>query len=277
DANVSSHVDNSKFFHLIQSIPFSYSKVLNPTSPLPQLSHPSLRFSSNDPNPLINHKSNLNHNSSFHHPPSSSAYHTRRSSTGLIGPTDTWGGNLIGSKLGKQIFQQMTWSEMTDLYLVENLSGRERTPQEVLCEIVASEERYVSELVSSRNNYIIPLLYPMISPSLLSPQDSTPNSTLYKSTNTNTTASSNSYTPLTPPITTSNFYLLLLYLFKVLLFNPPLVLIKVMIISQIWNLKIFIVQHQILQFLKKKKNPTSDPPTTTHNSNNPSNSQVKSG
>ncbi|MBW0502442.1 hypothetical protein O181_042157 [Austropuccinia psidii MF-1] len=133
-----------------------------------------------------------------------SAYHTRRSSTGLIGPADTWGGNLIGGKLDKKIFQPMTWSEMTHLDLVENLDGRERTCQEVLWEIVASEERYVSEL-SLRNNYIIPLLYPMISPILLSPQDSTPNLTLSKSKNTNTTASSNSSTPLTPPITTSNF------------------------------------------------------------------------
>lgn len=45
----------------------------------------------------------------------------------------------------------MTWSEMTDLDLVENLSGRERTRQEVLWEIVASEERYVSELVVSES------------------------------------------------------------------------------------------------------------------------------
>jgi hypothetical protein len=79
----------------------------------------------------------------------SSAYQVRRSSGGVIGPADTWGGNVIGGRLGEDIYQPMTWSEMTDLELVENLSGRERTRQEVLWEIVASEERYVSELVVS--------------------------------------------------------------------------------------------------------------------------------
>lgn len=79
----------------------------------------------------------------------SSGYQARRSSGGLIGPADTWGGNVIGGRLGEDIYQPMTWSEMTDLELVENLSGRERTRQEVLWEIVASEERYVSELVVS--------------------------------------------------------------------------------------------------------------------------------
>lgn len=39
---------------------------------------------------------------------------------------------------------------MNDLDLVENLSGRERTRQEVLWEIVASEERYVDELLVRR-------------------------------------------------------------------------------------------------------------------------------
>ncbi|KAH9825103.1 hypothetical protein DFH28DRAFT_1117269 [Melampsora americana] len=94
----------------------------------------------------------------------------RRSSGGMtIGPAQTWGGNLIGGRMGEDIFQPMTWSEMTDMDLVENLSGRERTRQEVLWEIVASEERYVSELVSLRNNYISPLLHPLISPVMNSP------------------------------------------------------------------------------------------------------------
>lgn len=94
----------------------------------------------------------------------------RRSSGGnTIGPAQTWGGNLIGGRMGEDIYQPMTWSEMTDMDLVENLSGRERTRQEVLWEIVASEERYVSELVSLRSNYISPLLHPLISPVLNSP------------------------------------------------------------------------------------------------------------
>jgi hypothetical protein len=44
------------------------------------------------------------------------------------------------------IMQHLTWSEITDEQLVENLGGRERTRQEVLFEMVCSEERYVQEL-----------------------------------------------------------------------------------------------------------------------------------
>lgn len=129
-------------------------------------------------------------------------FQVRRSSGVLIGPADTWGGNVIGGRLGEDIYQPMTWSEMTDLDLVENLSGRERTRQEVLWEIVASEERYVSELVSLRNNYITPLLYPMIAPVLLSPPPSSTHSNFFKSSNS---TSSSSPMTLTPPTTASDF------------------------------------------------------------------------
>lgn len=47
------------------------------------------------------------------------------------------------------IVQPMTWSQMTNSELVVNLSGRERTRQEVLWEMVGSEERYVQELIVS--------------------------------------------------------------------------------------------------------------------------------
>ncbi|PLW28131.1 hypothetical protein PCANC_23264 [Puccinia coronata f. sp. avenae] len=133
----------------------------------------------------------------------SSAYQVRRSSGGVIGPADTWGGNVIGGRLGEDIYQPMTWSEMTDLELVENLSGRERTRQEVLWEIVASEERYVSELVSLRNNYITPVLYPMIAPILLSPSGTSTHPTLFNKSHGS--VSSNSPTTLTPPTTASDF------------------------------------------------------------------------
>jgi len=133
----------------------------------------------------------------------SSGYQARRCSGGLIGPADTWGGNVIGGRLGEDIYQPMTWSEMTDLELVENLSGRERTRQEVLWEIVASEERYVSELVSLRNNYITPVLYPMIAPVLMSSSASgSTHSNFFKS---QSSTSSNSPTTLTPPTTASDF------------------------------------------------------------------------
>ncbi|OAV87424.1 hypothetical protein, variant [Puccinia triticina 1-1 BBBD Race 1] len=132
----------------------------------------------------------------------SSGYQVRRSSGGVIGPADTWGGNVIGGRLGEDIYQPMTWSEMTDLDLVENLSGRERTRQEVLWEIVASEERYVSELVSLRNNYITPILYPMIAPILLTPPATNTQSNFFKSYSS---VSSSSPTTLTPPTTASDF------------------------------------------------------------------------
>ena len=45
--------------------------------------------------------------------------------------------------------QHLTWSEITDGELVENLGERERTRQEVLFEMVCSEERYVQELLVS--------------------------------------------------------------------------------------------------------------------------------
>jgi secreted trypsin-like serine protease len=50
---------------------------------------------------------------------------------------------------GNGIMQHLTWSEITDEELVENLGGRERTRQEVLFEMVCSEERYVQELLVS--------------------------------------------------------------------------------------------------------------------------------
>ncbi|TIB72756.1 hypothetical protein E3Q24_01431 [Wallemia mellicola] len=53
-----------------------------------------------------------------------------------------------------------TWSGMVQFDLVENLSQRERTRQEVLWEIVASEARYVDDLSSLFEGYIKPLLYP---------------------------------------------------------------------------------------------------------------------
>ncbi|CAH7671108.1 hypothetical protein PPACK8108_LOCUS5870 [Phakopsora pachyrhizi] len=134
----------------------------------------------------------------------SSIYNGRRSSGGVVGPADTWGGNVIGGRLGEDIYQPMTWSEMNDLDLVENLSGRERTRQEVLWEIVASEERYVSELISLRNNYITPILYPMISPILLSSSSNNLDSSSCKSPITNL-SSSTAPSPPAPAATGSDF------------------------------------------------------------------------
>ncbi|CAG7846430.1 SubName: Full=Uncharacterized protein {ECO:0000313/EMBL:CCA66948.1} [Serendipita indica DSM 11827] len=53
-----------------------------------------------------------------------------------------------------------SWSEAAEEDLVANLGQRERTRQEVLWEIVASEQRYIQELMNMRESYIIPLLHP---------------------------------------------------------------------------------------------------------------------
>lgn len=53
-----------------------------------------------------------------------------------------------------------SWSEMTQEDLVNNLGARERTRQEVLWEIVASEERYVQELEKTKEFFLDILLHP---------------------------------------------------------------------------------------------------------------------
>lgn len=59
-----------------------------------------------------------------------------------------------------QLLAPVSWAEMTDAELVNNLGDRERTRQEVLWEIVASEDRYVQDLISLCEHYIEPLLHP---------------------------------------------------------------------------------------------------------------------
>ncbi|CAE7113719.1 unnamed protein product [Rhizoctonia solani] len=53
-----------------------------------------------------------------------------------------------------------SWSEAAENDLVSNLGSRERTRQEVLWEIVASEERYVGELIKLKETFIDSLLHP---------------------------------------------------------------------------------------------------------------------
>ncbi|CAE6478409.1 unnamed protein product [Rhizoctonia solani] len=53
-----------------------------------------------------------------------------------------------------------SWSEAAENDLVSNLGSRERTRQEVLWEIVASEERYVGELIKLKETFLDSLLHP---------------------------------------------------------------------------------------------------------------------
>ncbi|KAJ6630742.1 hypothetical protein B0H10DRAFT_2160144 [Mycena sp. CBHHK59/15] len=74
---------------------------------------------------------------------------------------------------GSRILAAQSWSEVTEEDLVSNLGSRERTRQEVLFEIISSEERYVQELVKMKDTFIDPLLHPFSAPT---PQlSSTPN------------------------------------------------------------------------------------------------------
>ena len=88
----------------------------------------------------------------------------------------TYSRDINAATAGDGIAQHLTWSEVTNDDLVDNLGSRERTRQEVLFEIVCSEERYVQELLVSgqlcllssrtdlslqqllRDNYLKPLL-----------------------------------------------------------------------------------------------------------------------
>ncbi len=85
------------------------------------------------------------------------------------------------SQSTSRILSTASWSEAAEEDLVSNLGPRERTRQEVLWEIVASEERYclkdmfrqlllikiyryVAELMKLKETFIEPLLHPFASP-----------------------------------------------------------------------------------------------------------------
>ncbi|KAF5315756.1 hypothetical protein D9611_004621 [Ephemerocybe angulata] len=71
-------------------------------------------------------------------------------------PYSTMSQNTSGSK----ILAAASWSEVTEGDLVSNIGSRERTRQEVLFEIIQSEDRYVQELIKFKDTFIDPLLHP---------------------------------------------------------------------------------------------------------------------
>ncbi|KAH9946011.1 Dbl domain-containing protein [Epithele typhae] len=81
------------------------------------------------------------------------------------------------SNASSRILAAQSWSEGAEEDLVSNLGQRERTRQEVLWEIVASEERcvsatvysYVAELLKMKETFIEPLLHPYIVSPVSSP------------------------------------------------------------------------------------------------------------
>ncbi|KAG6890463.1 hypothetical protein C0992_001510 [Termitomyces sp. T32_za158] len=99
----------------------------------------------------------------------------------------------MSASSGSRILAATSWSEVTEEDLVTNLGSRERTRQEVLYEIISSEERsanpsnnspsfcsslnrYVLELIKMKDTFIDPLLHPFSTPAASSvPSSSTPN------------------------------------------------------------------------------------------------------
>jgi hypothetical protein len=101
----------------------------------------------------------------------------------------------MSNSSGSRILAAQSWSEVTEEDLVSNLGSRERTRQEVLFEIISSEERwvvsrskslslysfthsfhrYVQELTKMKDTFIDPLLHPFATSANVSPLSSTPN------------------------------------------------------------------------------------------------------
>ncbi|KAF8628343.1 hypothetical protein AX15_003884 [Amanita polypyramis BW_CC] len=76
---------------------------------------------------------------------------------------------------GSRILSAQSWSEVTEEDLVSNIGSRERTRQEVLFEIISSEERYVQELTKMKETFIDPLLHPFSANIKSPPSSPTPN------------------------------------------------------------------------------------------------------
>ncbi|KAJ8520406.1 hypothetical protein ONZ45_g2746 [Pleurotus djamor] len=76
---------------------------------------------------------------------------------------------------GSRILAATSWSEVIEDDLVSNLGSRERTRQEVLFEIISSEERYVQELIKMKETFIDPLLHPFSTTATTPLSASTPN------------------------------------------------------------------------------------------------------
>ena len=97
----------------------------------------------------------------------------------------------MSNSSGSRILAAQSWSEVTEEDLVSNLGSRERTRQEVLFEIISSEERYVAtglgpcysahhyyryvqELNKMKDTFIDPLLHPFATSTNASALSSTP-------------------------------------------------------------------------------------------------------
>ncbi|KAI0306513.1 Dbl-like domain-containing protein [Multifurca ochricompacta] len=78
-------------------------------------------------------------------------------------------GTPFSQKSTGSVLPPASWSEGAEEDLVTHLGPRERTRQEVLWEIVASEERYVAELLKMKETFTVPLLHPYATSPIASP------------------------------------------------------------------------------------------------------------
>ncbi|KDN36359.1 hypothetical protein K437DRAFT_56995 [Tilletiaria anomala UBC 951] len=103
------------------------------------------------------------------------SYRSRAGSSGGGGGAADRFGSVGAKSIGAP-----SWSEMTEEELVLNLGSRERTRQEVLWEIVASEERYVLELEKMKDLYVDALLHPLRFSPPASPPPASPRESMHQ-------------------------------------------------------------------------------------------------
>lgn len=93
-------------------------------------------------------------------PTSSSSIHSHSQTQARVRARTAPGIETGGLDHARFCAVRQSWSEITEDDLVQNLSPRERTRQEVLWEIVSSEDRYVTELCRLKSTFIDSLLPP---------------------------------------------------------------------------------------------------------------------
>ncbi|KAJ9109151.1 hypothetical protein QFC21_000479 [Naganishia friedmannii] len=82
-----------------------------------------------------------------------------RSLSGAFSPVSTRSQQSVNAEEDQEYCKsRQSWTGMTEVDLVANLSAQERTRQEVLFEIVSSEERYVLDLIKMKETFIDKLI-----------------------------------------------------------------------------------------------------------------------
>ncbi|KAK4683673.1 hypothetical protein P7C73_g6559, partial [Tremellales sp. Uapishka_1] len=151
--------------------PNSPNKKPIPRPPTVQSSRPGSRQSMLPPastsRPFASRKTSLPPLKTEHHPQQPSTSSSSPAKSSILTPTPSESSASAKSYL----VPLASWSEMAEDDLIANLGPRERTRQEVLWEIVSSEERYVQELVKLNATFSQALLPPSATSPTLSLAD----------------------------------------------------------------------------------------------------------